>query len=267
MLFSSMYGARLTRELGTDDTTIRFTTARRKQAINEGITEFANLTECCIRWASITVTGGTAEYDLNSSILIAAGDFKSFAKEPAELQYTDASSNLTVAAGDDFVRRDIGWLNVYERGWRVQANSTVSGMQLPRYYYLRPDGPALWFGMYPTPSTGSSASALVKIPYIAQAPTITSDTVEPFTFNSSVRTDLRPYHQGMVHYAAYLMEKLRRDPDAQKMQQQSFMTYVSRYVQDMRIKGGRTVQNARRYFGRFTGTPSVPSWQDDPRIR
>ena len=45
-LFSSLYSARLDRELGTDDSTVLFTTARRKAAINEGQAEFADLTEC-----------------------------------------------------------------------------------------------------------------------------------------------------------------------------------------------------------------------------
>jgi hypothetical protein len=52
-LFSSLYGARLDEELGTDDTSDLFTTARRKSAINRGVREFAELTECFIKWSTI----------------------------------------------------------------------------------------------------------------------------------------------------------------------------------------------------------------------
>lgn len=264
MIFSSLYGTRLTRELGTDDT-LRFTTARRKQAINDGMIEFANLTECCVRWATATITGGTSEYDLNSSTVIPGADFKTFGKEPVEFTYTDASSNVVILSGGDLVRRDIAWLNVYEPGWRLSTVAS-SVMQLPRYYYLRPDGSALMLGFTPMPSTGSSASASVRIPYLAQVAPISSDSAEPFTFNSSVRTDLRPYHQGLVHYGAYLLEKIRRDPEAGQRQLQLFMTYVSRYVQDMRIKGGRTIMQARSYFT-FRGRSATPDWRNDPSIR
>lgn len=76
--FSSLYGNRLDEELGTDDSTVLFTTARRKRAINRGADEFSKLTQCLVRRATFTVTGGTAEYDLNSTQVIPAGDFNFF---------------------------------------------------------------------------------------------------------------------------------------------------------------------------------------------
>ena len=49
---------------------------------------------------------------------------------------------------------------------------------------------------------------------------VTAVFVAPFTFNSSVRTDLNTYHQGLVHYAAHQMEKLRKDDQASDRQRQ-----------------------------------------------
>lgn len=249
--FSSLYGTRLDRELGTDDSTVLFTTARRKAAVNEGAVEFANLTGVLTRWVTFTGTGGTAEYDLNSTTIIPAGDFGGYAKEPVEFRYVDASSNVTELSGDALPRRDIPWLNQYRPSWRL---STVASsiMQLPELYYERIDGGARYLGFTPTPSTGSSASFTVRVPYLAEAPAMSATTDEPFTFNSSVRTDLSGYSQGLVHYAAHQLEKLRRDDQASDRQLQKFLGYVSRCLQDMRVRGPRAIRQARNYFATRT---------------
>lgn len=253
--FSSLYGNRLDEELGTDDSTVLFTTARRKRAINRGAIEFADLTQCLVRRTTFTVAGGTAEYDLNSTTIIPAGDFNDFQIDGLEFRYTDASSRVTILAGrDQLPRRDIDWLNQSEPNWQ-QSTVASSVMQLPKYHYVRQDGPALWLGFTPTPSTGSSASATCKITYVAQSPVMVNDSDQPFTFNSSVRLDLGMYHQALVHYAAHTLEKLRRDDQASDRQLQKFMGYIARYVNDRRIKGGRQLRQARNYFQR-RGAPT-----------
>ncbi len=250
--FSSLYGSYLDEELGIDDSTILFTTVKRKLAINQGIREFAHLTECFQRRSTFTITGGTAEYDLNSTLVIPAGDYYGLARDGVEFFYIDASSNLTILAGpEDLPRRDIDWLNRSLEGWR-QSTVASSVMQLPQFHYLRPDGPALFLGFTPTPSTGSSAAASGQVTYLAEPAILTSDTQEPFTANSSVRTDLRPYHQASVHYAAHRLEKLRKDTEASQAQLQSFLGWVTRYLTDRRIKGGRVISQARLYFDRTT---------------
>jgi hypothetical protein len=162
--FSSLYTARLDRELGTDDSTVRFTTARRKQAINEGVAEFADLTECLVRWARFDVIGGTSEYDLNSTTTIPGGDFANFAKEPVEFNYTDSSSNTQTLAGDDLPRRDILWLDRYQPGWR-QSTVASTTRQVPSLYYVRTDGSAMlgllaaaWRGRIPVRVCASPTS-------------------------------------------------------------------------------------------------------------
>lgn len=249
--FSSLYSARLDRELGTDDSTVLFTTARRKAAVNEGAVEFANLTGCLTRWVTVTGTGGTAEYDLNSTLVIAAGDFGGFAKEPVEFTYTDASSKVTILSGDALPRRDIPWLDQYRPSWRLSTvASSVS--QLPECYYVRMDGGAHYLGFTPVPSTGSSASFTFRVPYLAEAPTMVSDSTEPFTFNSSARGDLSGYHAGLVHFAAHQLEKLRRDDQASDRQLQKFLGYVSRYLQDAARRGPKVVRQMRNYFSART---------------
>lgn len=245
--FSSLYSARLDRELGSEDSTILFTTARRKAAVNEGQAEWADLTECLQRQTSITLTAGTARYNLNSTLVIPAGDFGRFSKEQVQFRYTDASSAVQVLAGDDLPRRDVEWLNRHDPGWQVSTVAS-SVAQLPSVYYLQDDGGGLYLGFYPTPSTGSSASMDALVPYLAQPTAMTDSTHEPFTLGGSVRTDLRPFHQALVHYAAYQLEKLRRDDEASERQLQKFTGYVARYLAEKRAKGGRMVTYVRSYF-------------------
>ena len=258
-IFSSLYGTRLDRELVSADSTQLFTTARRKAAINEGQAEFAELTECFTKQSTATLTGGTAEYDLNSTTVIPAGDFVRFAQEQVQFRYVDASSDVTVLAGDDLPRRDIPWLNRYEPGWEV---STVASslQQMPQVYYERMDGGSRYLGFWPTPSTGSSASMTAVVPYVAAPPAMTSDTNEPYQVSGTVRTDLRPFHQALVHYAAYQLEKLRRDTEASQAQLQTFLGYVMRYLQNKRVKGGKQLTYARNYFTRRNDRG------EDPRV-
>jgi len=129
---------------------------------------------------------------------------------------------------------------------------------------LRPDGAHLYLGFTPVPSTGSSAAASVLVPYQANAPTMSSATDEPFQFNGAVRTDLRSYHQGIVHYGAAMLEKLRRDQQASDYQMGLFRMYVARFFADARIKGGRMVTLARSYFGQRVGQGDRLNERQDP---
>lgn len=245
---STLAGRLLTQELGSEDSTVLFTDARREAAVNDGLREFANITECLVRVSTVTIAGGTAEYDLNSTV-IPGLDFVRLAPDQAvEFHYTNASSQTTYISGPDLQQRTVRWLDQHEPSWRA-STGVSSGMQVPSVFYLRAAGPALFLGFYPTPSTGSSASAKALVPYIAFSPVITS-TQQPYTFNSSVRLDLKPYHMAAVHYAAHQMEKLRRDDAASDRQFQKFMAYVQLYWQATRRKGGTALTYARSYFRR-----------------
>lgn len=249
MTFAHLYSSGLTRELGNEDASQLFTTDRRKAAINEGMQEFADLTECFQRQSTITLTGGTAEYDLLSTLVITEGDFVRLSTEQVQVRYVDASSQLTILAGDDLRQETIGTLNRYTPGWQDSSVASTA-MQMPSAYYTRADGAAFYLGFYPVPSTGSSATMTAILPYIAHPQPLTSDTQEPFATATGYRTDLRPYHQALVHYAASQMEKLRRDLEASAVQLQMFMGYVQRYRESLRKKQGRQILPAVSYFRR-----------------
>jgi hypothetical protein len=247
---STLAGRLLTQELGSEDSTVLFTDARRYGGVNDGLREFADLTECFQRVSSLTWVGGVREYDLNASTVITSQDFVRFPSElSVELHYTDASSRTTYLSGDDLPERTVRWLNTYEPGWR-DSTTISSGMQVPQCFYRRSEGGRLFLGLHPVPSTGSSASIKVLIPYVAYPSALSNSTDVPFTADGQTRLDLRPYHQGLVHYAAHQMEKLRRDDQAADRQLQKFAGYVQRYLQNMRRKGGSAVTYARNYFRR-----------------
>jgi hypothetical protein len=229
--------------------------------VNDGQKEFCDLTECLVRESTIAVTGGTQEYDLNSTANIPNGDYSRIAAQGPTFIYVDASSNTTILSGDDFERRDIPWLDRHEPGWR-ESSVTSSVQQLPTYWYLRPDGARMMFGMVPTPCTGSSATATVRVPYVLYPDAMTSDTQQPFNVSSSPRLDLRAYHQALSHYGAYQLEKLRRDTASSAGQLQLFMGYVTRYLSSMRKKGKKTISYARRYFRRSDASDEGV----DPRV-
>lgn len=254
--FSSLYTGRLDRELGTDDVVL-FTAARRKSAVNEGLREFAELTECFQRTVTVSIVGGSsgvgplqlpqAEYNLNSTTVIPDGDFVRLSKDGVQFVYTDASSIVTVLSGPDLPQRNVDWLNKYRPGWQDPTLGTTSA-QFPECFYLRPDGGGLYLGFWPTPSTGPGASAEAIVPYVALPPPLTSDTQEPFAVAGEYRVDLRAWHQASVHYGAAMLEKLRRDVDASQSQMSQFLNYVARCLASMRVKGGRQIGFARNYW-------------------
>lgn len=244
---STLSGRLLTQELGSEDSTVLFTDARRHSAIFDGIREFADLTECHIRRSTVTITGGTGEYDLHLASIISNQDFVRFVTDQAiEVHYTDASSYTSYITVPE---KTVRWLDEYEPSWR-HSTMVSSGMQVPRYCYRRVEGGRHYLGFYPVPSTGSSASMKALVPYVAYPDVSTVSTHVPFTANGQVRFDLRPYHQGLVHYAAHQMEKLRRDDQASDRQLQRFMGYVQRYLQATRRKGTNALTYARTYFRR-----------------
>jgi hypothetical protein len=254
---STLAGRLLTQELGSEDSTVLFTTDRRNHAIFDAIREFADLTECHIRRSTLTMAGGTAEYDLHDSTVIGSQDFVRWANDqPVEVHYTDASSHTTYL---HLTERTVRWLDSNEPGWR-DSTGVSSGMQTPECFYRRVEGGRVWLGFHPVPSTGSSASMKALLPYVAYPDVSTASTHVPFTSDGQVRYDLRPFHQGLVHYAAHQLEKLRRDDQASDRQMQKFLGFVQRYWTAMRRKGGSSVQFARSYFRR-----SLAAEAQDPR--
>lgn len=234
----------LHRELGTNDTQVLFTGARRRHAINEGLRQFADLTECYMRQATVAFSSGAQEINLNSTTVLPGGDYLRVASQGPVFQISDSNGVTQDLSGDLFPQVSIPFLDHAQQGWR----STV--LSYPTGWYLRSSGGALLFGLdHPLYlSTGSTETASLTLPYVAQPSSMTSTGDIPFTLGGLIRQDLRPYHQGLVHYAAHDLEKLRKDQDASDRQLKKFLGYVERYIGATRPKGNRVVRSAVPYF-------------------
>lgn len=255
--FLGLYEDALHTELGTNDTAVLFTGARRKHAINEGYRQFADLTECFTKQSTLAVSTGVQELDLST-----ISDYVRVAAQAPAFIISDSNGQQTVIAGDDFRQRDIPYLDAAESGWR----STETGY--PSGWYLRNDGGHQYFGLDRRfdLSSGSTLSAKLVFPYVAIPSSMTSDTQVPFAVSTSQRTDLQPYHQALVHYAAHQLEKLRKDQEASDRQLKAFLGYVERFLGAMRPKGPRSARTAVPYFrnarrgGRDRGGLLAPWW-------
>jgi hypothetical protein len=116
--FSTLYGIELDRELGTADRDQRFTTARRKAAINAGQLEFVKRTECLQRQASVTLVDATQEVDLEASVT----DFGWIAKQGISIAITSGTTTRYLE-GDDLEVTSVANLNVEEPGWRAEVRA------------------------------------------------------------------------------------------------------------------------------------------------
>lgn len=247
MTFLQLYGEGLNRELGSDDTTALFTTARRKQAINDAQLEFAKQTECFQKTVSLTMVDETQEYDLEA---IVADDYIDLAKGGVEYVYTDADGNVTYRSGDEFARTELDILNREEPGWR-DADSTT----LPDGWYIREHAGKVYFGLTQKPDVTAPATATVTVPYLAIPVEMTSDSHEPYslTAGSDPKRALRPWHQALVHYAAALLEPLRKNFPAEQRQRALFAGFVADYLQRHRPRNGTRITMARNYRGEARG--------------
>lgn len=260
-IFESLWRTRLDVELNSVSTVL-FTAARRKEAVNDAQLEFADLTECLIRQSSVTCSCNVTEYGLLSSgVLGGSTDFIRLAKQGVEFIRTNSNGGVQQAAGDDFPERPINWRNRYDGNWR----ESTTPVEIPSGYYLREDGGQKYIGLNEPPDVGSSETAEILVPYVTHPAPMSSSSAEPFTVNSVVRTDLRVYHQALPHFAAYRLLPLQGKVQEAQAQLQVFLSYVTRHAQAQRPKGGQTVMFARNYFddarsGRDGMGRTVPGW-------
>lgn len=248
-IFEYLYSAALDLEINSADSNTLFTTARRKQAINDAQDEFADLTECYIRQSSIAVSCNTAEYQmLSSGTLGGSTDYVRLAKQGPEYRLRSSGSTRTIVTWiygeEDFPQRPIEFRNRQDPGWRQGSTTPTT----PTGYYLRPDGGNLYFGLDHNPKVGSSQLAEIIVPYVARPVPMASSGDIPYTVNSTTRNDLALYHRALPHYAAYKLLPLLGDEQGAQSQLQKFMGYVTRYLQSARPKGGQVVQLGRNYL-------------------
>lgn len=237
--FTALSKDALHTELGTSDTSVLFTGARRRHAINEGYRQFADLTECFTIQSSMAVSTGVQEIELST-----LARFARVAAQGPVFVISDSNGVQQTLAGDDFPQRDVPFLDAAQDGWR----STVTGY--PTGWYLRDDGAHKYFGLDRRLdlSSGSTMSAKLILPWVQIPSSMTSDTDVPFSSSGVVRQDLLPYHVALAHFAAHDLEKLRKDQDASDRQLQKFQGYLSRFFGQMRPKGSRSVRAAVSYF-------------------
>lgn len=245
--FVDLYATHLDYELGTNDSNVLFTTARRKATVNQGLREFADLTECWTRESTIAVVSDQADYNLMSTLVIPGGDFLRVEAVGPQFRLTDGGGNVTVLAGADLPRRQEPWLDAAEPGWRGAS----TGATYPMYWKIDAQAGAVNLAFYPAPTIGTASTAVVRLPYVARPSSLVDDTSVPYTDAAGVtRQDLGPYHQALVHYAAHRLELLRKDDAASDRQLQKFLGYVQRFIQAKRQPAGQTIRPARAYFTR-----------------
>jgi hypothetical protein len=255
--FGDLTGATLDLELNSNDASVLYTSTRRSAAINAGIAEFAALTDCYVRRASIPVSCNTAEV-----LLSTIADFarlSAYGMPEFRITSSGASPRTTIYAGAQFQNKTELLLNRYDAGWR---QSTTPGT--PSAFYQRPDGGQWIFGFNVRPDVGSSETAVLVMPYVARPQAMTASTDVPFTDTSGqTRADLTEYHQAAVHYAAYKLLPLIGDIEGSRGQLSLFTDYVKRFLGNLRPKGGSFTTLAYDYLagvsrGRTRDRDGVP---------
>lgn len=236
MIFSTLYGSELDRELGSADRTQLFTTQRRKDAINAAQLEWVKRTECFQRQVSFTLEDDRQEYDLE-----AATDFAWIAKNGVSIKIVSGTTTRYIE-GDDLIQTSVARLMQDEPGWRAVTAGT------PTSWYLRRTGGTVQLGLHPKPSIDTETwTAIVQIVMI---PTdLSADADEPFTCSTNPLRSLRPFHRALVHFAAYDLEKYRKDQGRSGAQLQLFELEVAKFTGVEKPKGGQRVRLANDYRG------------------
>lgn len=235
MIFSQLYGVELDRELGSSSTVL-FTTLARKAAINAAQLEWVKRTECLQLQASLAIVDGTQEYDLEA----AATDFLWIAKQGVSIKIV-SGSNTRYIEGDDLEVTSVERLNVEEPGWRAVSAGT------PTKVYLRRVGGTVLLGFHPAPDISGSDTWTALVPYVVMPTDLSADADVPFTLSANALSSMRPWHRALVHYAAYDLEKLRKDQQRSAAQLQLFELEVAKFTSVEKPKGGQHVRLATDY--------------------
>lgn len=256
--FLDLFGNDLDAELGSDDRVTLFTTARRKAAINKAQLEFVRATDCLTREFDIPLSDNDQELDL--LVEITNSDFLWPAKAGFRIEKVDAAGTKTHIAGRDFPQRAEQWLDNYEPGWRTAPKGT------PLTFYIREDGGQYLLGLYPPVKVATGEIVTLVAPYVAKPADLVADTNEPFTVLGSAKKHLAPWHPALVHFAASLLERLRKNYTVSDYQLTRFNGYIADYLQKQRPRGGNFVSYARSYRGESRGARLI-DWRTGLPVR
>lgn len=251
MNFLQLYGVELDRELGSSSTVL-FTTARRKAAINAGQLEWVKRTECVVKQTTIALVDGTQEYDIEATVT----DFAWISKQGVGIKIVSGTTTRYLE-GDDLEVTTIERLDHDEPDWRAQSAST------PTKVYTRRDGGSVYLGFHPAPDITVGDTWTARLPYVVIPPDMVNDSDEPFDLTGSNPVkSLRPWHRALVHYAAYDLEKFRKDLARSGAQLQLFEAEIVKFTGVEKPKGGQRIRLARNYRSR--GGP-LRGWERNPR--
>lgn len=237
--FSSLYGELLSKELGSEDTTQLFTTVRRKREINNAARWFVTQTECLIRTEIITLTDEDGEYDLEAEI--SDSDFGKVAKRGVTVKIVPASGSTRWLTGPDLPRRTVEWLDDYNPGWRTATASTPTG------WYEYREGGTHMIGLTPAPNIPVGDTWTLHVPYVVKVADMTNDNDVPFTIGGNVLSELEPWHDALVYYAASELEKLRKNTEQVVFLKQMAEARVLDWLDKERPVGGKSVTLTRSY--------------------
>jgi hypothetical protein len=231
-----MYGTRLDRELGTADRTIRFTTARRQEAINEGIRTFNEETGCYLDRVSIALADGTGEYDLETAGIVAGENYLRLAPMGPSIAITTiADGSVRYIEGEHFPMVSEESLNRVTPGWRALGEGTPIG------WYLRKKAGSEYVGLTAPPDIPATETWALLFPYVAIPPVLTLDAEIPY----SGRITLTPYHDRIVAYAAGQLEKLRKNYQMVDRQMAYFAAGIVKYRVEQAPPNGVRIRLAR----------------------
>lgn len=203
MTFLELYGVELDRRLGSDQTDL-FTTVKRKAAINAAQQWWIAETKCLWKTALIRLRTNIQEYDLE--VEVDDESMIGLAAQAPDVQIVPATGATRYLAGpDDFPLETIDALDRDDPGWRTASAGEPDG------WYTRQEGAQTMCGLTVAPSIPAGDVWTLRVPYVVQADTMTADTDEPFTLDSSVKFSLRPWHPVLADYATYQLEQLRKD--------------------------------------------------------
>jgi hypothetical protein len=85
------------------------------------------------------------------------------------------------------------------------------------------------------------------VPYVVVPTDMSADADEPFTVSGNPLKSMRPWHRALVHFAAYDLEKLRKDQARGGAQLQLFELEVAKFTGAEKPKGGGRVRLATDY--------------------
>jgi hypothetical protein len=243
VVFSDLYGTDMDTELGTADRTQRFTTTLRKRYVNEAQRWFNEQTGCYIKRVAIAISDGTQEYDLEASGVISAQDYIRPSKTSASLKRV-GSSTTEYTEGPELPFKSEERLNQERPNWRAESAA------VPDCWSLRADGGSTYLVLVPAPDVPAAETWTLLWPYVAQPEAMTDDSHEPYG-NASPRTVLRPYHRGILHYAAAQLEKLRKNYEAVERQLKMAAGYVAKFNTDQALPRGTQIRMRTDYRRRL----------------